>query len=223
MRSLRPSLIAILVISLPLMGCQKLFTTSLAEGLTRTNYPIPANISNADAASLLSDSSLPSAALASLLAVLNDQAAAGDPGAAALAAKAAVGASGVTSTIMPTLASIAIGGSLSSSDISSLVSTIQAGANSEVVDGLMRLRSGTDDIAANDLNPTQLIVAATLLAASALDPGVNPADLSPTDLSAYQTDPKVTLAADLVAEATKHLSNTAIADTLSGYFKTGTP
>ena len=50
MRSLRPSVFAILVLALPLMGCQKIFMTSLAEGLARDNIPISANISNDDAA-----------------------------------------------------------------------------------------------------------------------------------------------------------------------------
>ena len=226
MRSLRPSVFALLAIPLLLTGCQQLFTTSLASSLARDSYTIPANISNEDAAALLADPELTPAALTSLLGVLNDQAEAGDSGAAALAAEAAVGASGVSGTVTSAITEALNTGTV---DTASLVSALVSGASSEVVSGLSRL-SDPNVLAAADLSPTELVVAAALLAASALPPGVtNPSDLSGTNpgdsLYDYQHNPDVVLAASLITTAGTDLSSSgidpALAQQLADLLNTG--
>jgi hypothetical protein len=226
MRSLHPSVFALLVFPLLLTGCQKLFTTSLAEGLARDSYTISADISNEDAAALLADSELSPAALTSLLSVLNDQAAAGDSGAAALAAEAAVGASGVSGTVTAAITAALNTGTV---DTATLVLALVSGANSEVVAGLSGL-SDPSVLAAADLSPTELVVAAALLAASALPPGVtDPTTLSGTNpgdpLYEYQHNPDVVLAASLITTAGTDLSGSgidpALAQQLADLLNTG--
>jgi hypothetical protein len=222
MRSLRPSVFALLAIPLLLTGCQQLFTTSLAKSLARDSYTIPTNISNEDAAALLADPELSPAALASLLAVLNDQAASGDSGAAALAAEAAVGASGVSGTVTAAITEALKTGT---ADTSALVSALVSGASSEVVTGLSGL-SDPSVLAAADLSPTELVVAAALLAASALPEGVtDPTTLSGTELSNYQSNADVALAASLITTAGTELSGSgidpALAEQLAALLNTG--
>lgn len=222
MRSLRPSVFALLALPLLLTGCQQLFSTSLASGLARDSYAIPANISNEDAAALLSDPELSPAALASLLAVLNDQAAAGDSGAAALAAEAAVGASGVSGTVTEAITAALNTGTV---DTASLVSALESGASAEVISGLSRL-SDPSVLAAADLSPTELVVAAALLAASALPDGVtDPTTLTGAALTDYQNNAEVKLAASLITTAGSDLSGSgidpALAQQLADLLNTG--
>lgn len=222
MRSLRPSVFALLAFLPLLAGCQQLFTTSLAKSLARDSYTISANISNADAAALLADPELSPAALTSLLGVLNDQAAAGDSGAAALAAEAAVGASGVSGTVTSAITAALNSGTV---DTASLVSALVSGASSEVVTGLSGL-SDPSVLAAAALSPTELVVAAALLAASALPPGVtDPTTLSGAELTAYQNDANVVLAASLITTAGTNLSDSgidpALMQQLADLLKTG--
>jgi len=226
MRSLRPSVFAILVLSFPLMGCQKIFTTSLAEGLARDNYTISANISNDAAANIIDDPNTSSAVLSNLLAVLNDQATTGDSGAAALAAEAAVGASGVTTSLMPVLTELAHTKTPpDAASTATILSTLATGASPEVVEGLLRL-SDPATLAAANLEPTDLVFAAALLAASALPDGVsNPADLSGTDLDNYRTSPAVQLAITLAGDASAGLAGTTLgselADSITDLLNTG--
>lgn len=223
MRSLRPSVFALLAIPLLLTGCQQLFTTSLASGLARDSYTIPANISNEDAAALLADPELTPAALTSLLGVLNDQAEAGDSGAAALAAEAAVGASGVSGTLTQSLTSYISTGA--APDVSSLLSILESGANAEVVEGLSRL-GNKDVLDAADLSSTELVVAATLLAASALDDcGItDPTALAAGDpaLVAYQANDSVKLAKSLIEKAASDsAANSEMLGALANLLNTG--
>jgi hypothetical protein len=200
MRSLRPSVFALLAFSLLLTGCQKLFTTSLASGLARDSYTISADISNEDAAALLADSELSPAALTSLLSVLNDQAAAGNAGSAALAAEAAVGASGVSTTLTQSLTSFVNTGT--PPEVSSILSVLKTGASTEVVEGLSHL-GNADVLKAADMSSTELVVAATLLAASALDRhGItDPTTADATALDAYKDDDSVIIAKALIEKA----------------------
>ena len=204
-----------------LSGCQAFFTTSIASSLARDTVTVPADISNADAAAILAGD--PSdAMLAGLLEVLNDQAAAGDTGAASLAAEAAISVSGVSDTIMETASEWIATESLPS-DLSSFVDAIEAGyGESGVSTALLAL---SDPAAAAGLEPTQLLVAAVLLATSALD--AYTVDISdpehPTgDLAAYKTDAAVVLALKLAGDAASALpadsAGAQLADKLAALF-----
>jgi len=204
-----------------LSGCQAFFTTSLGSSLARDTITVPADISNAEAAAILAGE--PSdAMLESLLAVLNDQAAAGDTGAATLAAEAAISVSGASETIMSTVSEV-IATSTPPTDISALVAALQSGAAATgVVPALDRL---SDPEVRSGLEPTELIVAAVLLATSALDAhGVDVSDpASPTgDLANYKLDPAVTLALQLAQDAAAALpagsAGASMADMLASFF-----
>lgn len=206
-----------------LSGCQAFFTTSLASSLARESVAVPADISNEDAAALLAGN--PSEAmLESLLATLNDQVltAPENVGSAALAAEAAIGVSGVSEIVMSTVAD-ALETSTLPTDITALVTALQAGAAATgVVMALDRLSAPE---VRHELEPTELVVAAVLLATSALaDNNIDISDPeNPTgDLSAYQADPDVALALILVQDAAAALpegsAGASITDMLAGFF-----
>ena len=212
---------ALITLALAATGCQQLFTTSLAAWAERDSISIPKDISNADAAEILATTDDPTV-LSSLLAVLNDQAAAGDLGSAALAAETAVGASGVADGIMPVLADYIASGT--TPDVAALVTTLQAGATTEVLAGLDFL--GNPAVLADaPLTPTELLVAASILAASALPAGVDPGTLAGASLTAYQADPAVQLAVDLITKASADLAatgaDTSTLDAFAEYLNTG--
>lgn len=184
-----------------LSGCQAFFTTSLASDLKRTSITVPSDISNEEAAAILAGD--PSdEMLSSLLGVLNAQAAAGDTGSATLAAEAAISVSGVSDTIMET-ASEWIATETLPSDLSSFVDAIEAGyGESGVETALLAL---SDPEVAAGLEPTQLLVAAVLLATSQLETDTysidfNNPDADP-DLGLYQANPIVALALTLANQA----------------------
>jgi len=215
---------ALITLALAATGCQQLFTTSLAAWAERDSISIPKDISNADAAEILATTDDPTV-LSSLLAVLNDQAAAGDLGSAALAAETAVGASGVADGIMPVLADYIASGT--TPDVAALVTTLQAGATTEVLAGLDFL--GNPAVLADaPLTPTELLVAASILAASALPAGVDPTTLdgsSTPTLTDYQNDLAVQLAFDLIQKASADLAatgaDTSTLDAFAEYLNTG--
>jgi len=208
-----------------LSGCQAFFTTSLGSSLARDTITVPADISNAEAAAILAGE--PSdAMLESLLAVLNDQAAAGDTGAATLAAEAAVQASDVSTTLMDAVATAMTGGTI---DIVSIVTDLQASATAEVLQGLTGLGDDvTGDIVTSvlidpetgkaKLGPTELAVASLILAASALPTGVtNPAAMDAGQLAAFQADPAVKLASNLLAQAATDGGDVTLLDYFNDY------
>jgi len=207
-----------------LSGCQAFFTTSLASGLKRTNVSVPADISNEDAAAILAGD--PSdEMLESLLATLNDQAAAGDTGAATLAAEAAVQASDVSTTVMDAVASAMNGGDV---DITSIVTDLQANTTAEILQGLTGLGDGTGEIdpavlidpetGKAKLGSTELVVASLILASSALPSGVaDPADMDAGQLAAFQADPSVILASKLIAQAANDGGDASMLDFFSAY------
>jgi len=180
-----------------LSGCQAFFTTSFASGLKRTSVNVPADISNADAAEILDGEMKPSdEMLSSLLAVLNNQAAAGNTGSAKLAAEAAVDLSGVSETLGAILKSQAL-----PSDPSALIDAFVAGyTETGVSTALLAL---DDPAIAKALGPDDLLVAAVLLASSKVESyGINLNDPgSSTDLSGYQNDDSVKLAVILIQDA----------------------
>jgi hypothetical protein len=192
-----PVLLAAIV---ALSGCQAFFTTSLASGLKRTSVTVPADISNEDAAAILAGD--PSdEMLASLLETLNDQAAAGDTGSATLAAEAAISVSGVSETIMDTVADV-IATETPPSNLADFVAALETGYDEAGV--ATALQALSDPEVAAGLEPTQLLVAAVLLAASQLDAySIDPEnpDANATNLTSYQADANVALALDLVDQA----------------------
>lgn len=183
-----------------LSGCQAFFTTSLGASLARDSVTVPADISNAEAAAIL-EGDPSDAMLASLLAVLNDQAAAGDTGSATLAAEAAISVSGVSETIMGTVSEV-IATSTLPTDLSSFVAALEAGYDEAGVS--TALLALDDPAVAAGLEPTELLVAAVLLATSQLSTysiDVNDPDANATNLSNYQADPTVALALTLADQA----------------------
>lgn len=192
-----PVLLAAIV---ALSGCQAFFTTSLASGLKRTSVTVPADISNEDAAAILAGD--PSdEMLASLLETLNDQAAAGDTGSATLAAEAAISVSGVSETIMDTVADV-IATETPPSNLADFVAALETGYDEAGV--ATALQALSDPEVAAGLEPTQLLVAAVLLAASQLDAySIDPEnpDANAANLTSYQADANVALALDLVDQA----------------------
>jgi hypothetical protein len=205
--------ILVLAAALALSGCQGFFTTSLASFLARSSYNIPSNISNAEAAALIAANPNDPKLLASLMAVLNAQAAASVPGAKALAAAAAVGASGVSTTVAGDLTTAINGGGTPSADsIAAMVKTLQDAevATPGIVTALSGLgNAGTLNAAtltASGLQPTQVVVAAMLLAANALPPGTtDPSSLSGEALTNFQNNSNVILAVQLVNSAASSL------------------
>jgi hypothetical protein len=198
---------ALIALAIAVSGCQAFFSTSLASGLTRSSVTVPADISNSQAADLIASTDDP-AILAALLAVLNDQAAAGDAGAAALAAEAAVGASGASDAIMEVILPAIAGTVPDAATIATLVGALVAGGSADVLTGLDGL-SDPAVLAASAMTPTELVVASLLLAASAMPPGVtDPSTLTAPQLTAFQADPAVVLALSL--------ANKASADILAG-------
>lgn len=231
-----------------LAGCQDLFTTSLGEWAKRESVTIPANISTDDATAILESSSTSQAAYTSLLDVLNAQAAASGATAEVkvLAVEAALGASGVTASVTETLTS-AISDPDAFSDpeqlattVSSLVEALQTGAevgtqvgdNGGVVSALLNLGDGETLAAATEsMSPSELVVAALILAAdglSAVSPEeTNPENLSGDDLTAYQATEQVQVAQSLLEAAVTQLtaegseSSTALAEQLASLLSMG--
>jgi hypothetical protein len=210
----------VLALALCAVGCQALFTTSLAVKLARdpSAITIPATISTADATAILQTPNVSPAVLTNLLTVLNTQA--DLPNATTetkvLAVQTALAASNVSATVTAPLMSVATtalaGGTVSGESITTIVTSLQASAAvSGVVDNLKRI----DDPVVlaqvtQDMSPTDLMMSALVLATSALPAGVtNPSDtsqMSSAQLSAFQADPAVVLASSLVKSASDALA-----------------
>ena len=184
--------------ALLLSGCQQLFTTSLGSSLARTSYSIPTNLSTSQAADLAAqakddqDTKLASALLSSLNTEISNTS---DPATKAAleqsAAEAAVVASGAGTSVMTALSDFS-NGSLTSSDVSSFVPQLQAGATSEVLQALAYLSPSASPQATVDtsaVNVTDYVLAAAVIAANALPAGVtDPTALSGVALTTYRTN-----------------------------------
>jgi hypothetical protein len=174
-----------------LSGCQQLFTTSLASSLARKTLSIPTNLTPAQAATLAieakSDPALATALVGSLVTEINSTS---DPTVKAQleesAASAAVVASGASSAITSLITSYTTNPSQvpDAATLSSLLATVQAGATPSVVTALSYLDPSNltpAQVTAAGLGPTDLAVAAVVVASSVIPPG--------TDLTTVATDP----------------------------------
>ncbi|MDA8425009.1 MAG: hypothetical protein M0Z80_02635 [Treponema sp.] len=215
MRMLRSAFAVLFFAALLLTGCQQLFTTSLAAAFARKSIPIPSNLSTSQASDLAAQakSTQDTQLAAALVSSLNTEiAGTTDPATLASlkqsAAEAAVVASNAGGTVMTALSAFASGTTPSSSQISSIVTQLQAGTTASILTALAYLDPSTSNPAAvnvSAVNATDYVLAAAVIAASALPPGVDPSTLNgsttPT-LTAYQTSPQVVQANKIITAAT---------------------
>ena len=214
MRMLRSAFAALFFAALLLTGCQQLFTTSLAAAFARKSIPIPSNLSTSQAADLAAqaktnqDTQLAAALVSSLNTEIANTT---DPATQASlkqsAAESAVVASGAGSAVLTALSAFAGGTTPSSSQVSSIVTQLQAGTTSGILTALAYLDPTTSNPAAvntSAVNATDYVLAAAVIAASALPAGVDPSTLSgsttPT-LAAYQGSSQVLQAKNIINAA----------------------
>jgi len=221
--------------ALLLSGCQQLFTTSLGSSLARTSYSIPTNLSTNDASTLLAtakdkqDTKLASALVTSLnTEITNLTNSGGDSATIAqlqqTAAAAAVVASGAGTSVMTNLTAFN-DGTLTSTQISAIVSQIQNQTTSDMVTALRYLDPNSTQPATVDatvMNDTDIVLAAAILSANALAPyGItDPTSLSdspPTTptLSQYKALPDVQRAQEIINAAPPGSNASTIAGFLS--------
>jgi hypothetical protein len=187
-----------------LVGCQDLFTTSLASGLARDSLPIPTTLTTDQAADLAAqakandDAKLAGALVTSLVDQIETTT---DPEEKAkleaTAAGAAVTASGASSTVTEAVSSLSSGAEMTADDAEALIAKIKEGATEDVVTALSYLDPETGiDSATSGLSATEYLVAAVVIATSV----TVPADGS--SLSAADTA-KLESASRILAEAVK--------------------
>ena len=184
--------LAAMLLASALSGCQQLFTTSLASSLARKTISIPSDLSPSEAAKLAkqatNDPTLANALVTSLVQQISTTT---DPTTKseleATAAGVAINASQVSSAITPLISNYANGGGTpDAATLESLLSTIQTSTTPADLTALKYLQSGTltpAQVQGSGLGPTDLAVAAVVLASSAIPSG---ADLS--DPTAYFND-----------------------------------
>lgn len=222
MRRARAIVIAA-ILALGLMACQAMFTTSLGTAFERTSVTIPADISAADAQTILDNPETSPAALAALLDVLNAQAATSDV-AAGMAVDAAIGASGVAESLAAPImdaATAALGGG--TPDVAGILASLRdVGSDSAVLTAFQGLGSGaTIDAAVLDaanLSPTDLALVALVIAVQGIPGGItDPTLMTAGEITTFQATPQAQLAAALLAEAATGLTDTTFLDALSGF------
>ncbi|HTX74041.1 MAG TPA: hypothetical protein VMC79_14525 [Rectinemataceae bacterium] len=191
MRAVKFALATVSLAAILLMGCQQLFTTSLASALARPSLSIPTNLSTSQASDLAAqakdnqDTKLATALLESLnteIGNTTDTATKADLEQSA--AEAAVVASGAGSALLSALSDFANGTNPDSSQISSIVSQLQADSSADIATGLSYLATlDPTKVDQSSVNATDYVLAAAALAASspALGPGVDPTTLAPGD------------------------------------------
>jgi pyruvate/2-oxoglutarate dehydrogenase complex dihydrolipoamide acyltransferase (E2) component len=182
MRCLASVLSAFLAV-LALVGCQQLFTTSLAKPLARDSIPLPSDLSASDASDLAAqakaedDKKLANALVGNLVAQIG---APPDPAALAAlgpaAASAAITASGMSSSLSGILGTVSGGSSagLTAQTRIDLVTTIQANSSAGVLAALDYLTQPSMTTAATGLSATDYVIAAAVVAASFVPPGADP-------------------------------------------------
>jgi len=196
--------IAALLATTGLPGCQQLFTTSLAEPLARDSISLPDTLTSEQAADLAQQAQdSDNVALATALVdTLTNQIT--DPSTqtelAAAAASAAIVASGASDALLDAFADVLASGDTSTVDAAALLATIQAGSTADVLTALGYLEALSDpsSIEGTELNATDYVIAAIIVAASALPAGTDPVN---DDLSGYTGSAQYTSAAAMVATA----------------------
>jgi hypothetical protein len=203
--------IAAIVAAAGLPGCQQLFTTSLAESLARDKVTLPDTLTTTQATDLAAeakandDTKLATAVVDTLVAQVTDPAAQTEL--AAAAASSAVTASGASAAVMDAFNTAMESGDMTSIDTAALLAAIQAGATDNVVEALTYLdpATGIADPAAltgTDLGATDYLIAAVVIASSALPAGADPENLTPAELTAFQATPEYAAAVNILGEAT---------------------
>jgi hypothetical protein len=220
----------LLLVAIAAMGCQQLFTTSLAGALARKELTLTASLSAADAdyyaakAKSEQNEQLATALVANLNAQIGSQAAAkASPGLAATAASSAVVASGAGTAIFSAVDTfISTGDFPTGPALIDLVTSIQAGATAGVITALKYLDPATgiaDPSSVSDtVSATDYAIAAVVLAASALPEGMDPTTLSGTSvptIAEFRADPDVVMALAIIGEAGSLATDQASQDLLA--------
>ncbi len=197
------------------MGCQDLYTTSMGAFLARDELSLPAALSVADATELAAaakendDPALASALVENLTTQVGATVTAANTKLAALAAGSAVVASGTSGAVMTALDSfLETGEAPTGTVLADIVEAIQAGSSASVLEAVVyldpgRVGGGVDPAAVSDtLGTTDYMLAAVILAASALPAGVtDPSAMTEAEITTFQADPDVVAAARIVAAA----------------------
>ncbi len=216
---------AALILGTALSGCQQLFTTSLASGLARDSISLPKTLTTDQAADLAqqaednSDPVLAAAVVDTLVDQITDPAA--QPELAAAAASAAITASGTSSAILDAFSEAMGGGTI---DAAALLADIQAGATADVLEALsfMDPTDGIPDPSALDgteLEATDYLIAAVVVAASAIPEGTDletfdPGSLDPSASATF--DSAVAILGQAIAMVEPGSSAADLLDQLSG-------
>jgi len=197
------------------MGCQDLYTTSVGAFMAREEFSLPAALSVADAADIAAqakendDPALANALVQNLTTQVGTTITATNTKMAALAAGSAVVASGSSGAVMTALDSfIETGSAPTGTALAAIVKTIQAGSSASVLNAVAyldpgRTGGGVDPAAASTtLGTTDYVLAAVILAASALPAGVtDPANMSDPELATFHGDARVEAAGRIVTAA----------------------
>jgi hypothetical protein len=176
-------LLAATLLASALVGCQQLFTTSLAKSLARGSISLPSDLSPSQASDLAKqakengDTKLAAALVSALV---DEIATTTDPGTQvkleAAAASAAITASGLGSSLTDFISTMK-GGSASTIDAQSLidlVTTVQASSSGGVLTALDYLTQPSMSTTASGLSATDYVIAAAVVAASYITPGADP-------------------------------------------------
>lgn len=201
---------AALAVALSLPGCQQLFTTSIAELLARDSVKLPSTLTLDQAVSLVeeanvnNDSALAGAVVDTLVGQVTDPAL--EVELAAAAASAAITASGVSDALMDAVSEALSSGNMNNIDAAALLSQIQAGATPNVLEALAYLDpddgiADPNSVSETQLDATDYLIAAVVIAASALPVGEDPTALTPAELSAFQATPEYETAVDILTVA----------------------
>lgn len=199
---------AVVLAAAALSGCQQLFTTSLAAPLARDTVTLPKTLTETQAADLAAqakaedDPKLAAAVVETLVAQIDDPAVQVEL--AAAAASAAVTASGAGAAAMDAIGEALNSGNLDNLDAVALLADIQAGATPDVIAalGFLDPDTGIDDPAAltgTDLSPTDYLIAAIVIASSAIPAGSDPTD--PDVQSAFNGTPEAGITLNILNEA----------------------
>jgi hypothetical protein len=193
-----------------LSGCQQLFTTSLAAPLARDTVTLPKTLTASEAADLAAqakdeaDQKLATAVVETLVDQITDPSTQTEL--AAAAASAAVTASGAGAAAMDAFGEALNSGNLDDLDAAALLADIQAGITPDVIAalGFLDPETGIADPAAltgTDLSPTDYLIAAIVIAASALPAGADPTNLTTEQQDDFTNSDECGIAGNILNEA----------------------
>ncbi len=218
--------VAALVAAASLPGCQQLFTTSLAEGLAREAVDLPSTLTLDQAVSLVeeanvnNDSALAGAVVDTLVGQVTDPVA--EVELAAAAASAAITASGASDALMDAVSEALESGDMGSIDAADLLAQIQAGATPNVLEALAYLDpsggiADPNSVSETQLDATDYLIAAVVIAASALPEGADPTNLG-SQLADFQATPEYDTAVDILTVAGSLVQSGSQAEELLNQF-----